>query len=186
MLKGCVNYVLSLEQDFNSIGSHFPIDTGLQKSRLAWCYGDLGIASSIWSAGKTTGNQEWKNKALEIFNDSTQRLSMNDTHVNDAGICHGSVGVALIFKRMYIETGQHIFLETAYKWINQTLSFSKYDDGLAGYKAIWWDKLVRDFSLLNGISGIGLTFLSFLKNVYRIGMIIFIIVKLNGCNYLIS
>jgi len=164
MLIGAISYILSLEQDFKLIGSHFPIDSGRQKSRLAWCYGDLGIASSIWYAGKITKNEEWKNKALEVFIDSTQRLSLDDNYINDAAICHGSAGIAIIFKRMYIETGNNLFLKTAYNWIEQTLNYSKYSDGLAGYKTLWINELVCDFSLLNGISGIGLTFLSFIMN----------------------
>ena len=164
MLTGAINYILSIETDFQVIGSHFPINSGLQKSRLAWCYGDLGIASSIWYAGKITNTESWKHKALTIFIDSAQRLSLNDSHVNDAGICHGSAGIAMIFKRMYIETGNDLFLRTAYKWINQTLEFSIYNDGLAGYKTIWYNELICDLSLLNGISGIGLTFLSFIEN----------------------
>lgn len=165
ILTGTITYLMSFEQDFQLTGAHFPSNTGTLKSRLAWCYGDLGIASSIWYAGKITNNEEWGNKALDIFTDSAQRLSLIDNHVHDAGICHGSAGIAMIFKRMYIETGNDLFLETAYKWINQTLNFSKYSDGLAGYKTLWMNnELIRDFSLLTGISGIGLVLLSFLEN----------------------
>ena len=164
MLNGTVTYILSLEQDFQQIGCHFPTDLGVQKSRLAWCYGDLGIASSVWYAGKVTNNEMWKNKALEVFTNSAKRLSLAESHVQDAGICHGSVGIALIFRRMYIETKNVLFLETARHWINQTLDYATYADGLAGYKTWWIEKWIRDFSLLNGISGIGLTFLSFLSD----------------------
>ena len=164
MLNGAVNYILSLEQDFELRGCHFPIDSGMQRSRLAWCYGDLGIASSIWYAGKISNNEVWKNKALEVFINSAKRLTLAESHVNDAGICHGSVGIALIFRRIYLETRNVLFLETACHWIKQTLDYSVYPDGLAGYKTWWIDKLIRDFSLLTGISGIGLTFLSFLSD----------------------
>src|SRR6056297_669604 len=56
LLNGAVNYLLANEQDFYNIGSHFPnwisINSNTQKSRLAWCYGDLGIGIALWLTGK--------------------------------------------------------------------------------------------------------------------------------------
>ena len=53
MLSGAVNYVLSQQIDYFQYGSYFPsyIKKGSpennSKSRLAWCYGDLGIGSDL-------------------------------------------------------------------------------------------------------------------------------------------
>jgi len=82
----------------------------------------------------------------------------------DAGICHGSVGLAMIYRRMYIETDIEIFGEAVKYWIQVSLSFSKFDDGLAGYKSFYIDKWVNDYCLLSGIAGIGLMFISFLMD----------------------
>lgn len=170
MLSGAVNYVLSLQRDSSKFGSHFPsyLTTDFQqppsKSRLAWCYGDLGIALALWQAGKAIDNKEWKDKGLEIFLQSTKRRIACDTFVADAGICHGSAGIALIFYRMYSETLLREFKEAADFWICETLSFSKFENGLAGFRAYSKGDWVCDYSLLTGISGIGLALMSYIRD----------------------
>jgi len=53
MLEGCMNYILSQEIDHTQYGSCFP-STSLERdhtpapSRVAWCFGDLGIAWALW------------------------------------------------------------------------------------------------------------------------------------------
>ncbi|GHT84490.1 hypothetical protein FACS18947_2010 [Bacteroidia bacterium] len=166
MLSGAVNYVLSQQINFQQYGSYFPSQSlenknlPISKSRLAWCYGDLGIAIALWQAGKTTNNMEWKEKGLEVLLQSTQRLSVVESLVQDAGICHGSAGIALIYHRMYIETQRDEFRKATDYWLNQTINFSQFSDGLVGYKTYRLDGWICDYSLLTGIAGIGLVLLS--------------------------
>jgi lantibiotic modifying enzyme len=166
MLSGAMNYVLSLQQDFSQFGSYFPSyllkDTSkyFSKSRLAWCYGDLGIGMALWQAGKAIDKAEWKKKGFEILLQSTKRKNYTENFVVDAGICHGSSGIAMIFHRMYLETHDDEFKEATLYWLNQTLNFSSFTDGLAGYKSYELSGWKCDYSLLMGISGIGLVFTS--------------------------
>jgi lantibiotic modifying enzyme len=170
MLSGAVNYVLSQQMDFRQCGSCFPSQSlenknySIFKSRLAWCYGDLGVAMALSQAGKTTNNMEWQEKGLSIFLQSTQRLSVADSLVQDAGICHGSAGIAMIYNRMFLETRRNEFKEASNYWLGQTINFSQFSDGLVGYKTCRLDGWICDYSLLTGITGIGLVFLSCLKN----------------------
>jgi len=170
MLSGIVDYVLSQEKDFSQLGSAFPnyivLDSpkDVSKSRLAWCYGDLGIGMALWQAGKAMEKTEWKDKGLEILLQSTKRRNFNESYVQDAGICHGSAGIAMIFRRMYLETYKDEFIEASHYWIGQTLNFSCFEDGLAGYKARYTDEWKCDYSLLMGISGIGLMLMSYLED----------------------
>jgi hypothetical protein len=48
--------------------------------------------------------------------------------------------------------------------MQQTLDFSNFKDGLAGYKTVKIQEMICDYSLLTGISGIGLVLLSYLEN----------------------
>lgn len=170
LLNGAVNYVLSQEIDHLRYGYYFPnyssdfICYDLYKSRLAWCYGDLGVAYSLFCAGKVLNNTLWVNKAIQIFLYTTNRRDLFDNNVNEPGICHGSVGVAMIFRRMYLETKNIIFKKTYDYWLEQTLHKSVFSDGLAGYKSLIEKKWVNDYSLLTGIAGIGLNFISYLSN----------------------
>lgn len=168
MLFGAVNYILSLQKDIAQFGSFFPHFTITNspipeiKSRLAWCYGDLGIGLALWKAGKAIGNKDWKEKGLHILLHSTQRRIMSDTLVIDAEICHGSAGIALIFRRMYLDTTIEQFKDATDFWIRQTLRFSENKDGLAGFQTYMKGEWLGDYSLLTGISGIGLMLLSYL------------------------
>ena len=92
----------------------------------------------------------------------TQRRTYNETFVGDAGICHGSAGVAMLFRRMFLDTKRDEFSDATAYWINSALSFSRFEDGLAGYKTREKDGWKCDYSLLGGIAGIGLVLLSYL------------------------
>lgn len=166
LLEGTVHFLLSQEIDYKIYGSFFPNQSkaNIHKSRLAWCYGDLGVAYALWKAGKVCGNEHWKAKALDVFLFSASRRSFKDAMINDAGICHGTGGLAMFFNRIYKETKNEVFKETADFWIKETLNCASFEDGLAGYKS--YDPIIHfkpDYSLLTGIAGIGLVLLSYLN-----------------------
>jgi len=170
LLKGSVNYVLSQEIDYNTYGCYFPCQSKEKpgKSRLAWCYGDLGVAYALWRAGKVTHNENWKNKALEVFIFSANRRSILDTMTQDAGICHGTAGIVMFFNRIYKETNLTLFKEVTDYWIKETLNYASFkEDGLVGYRTYGHDKnmeeeLNPDYPPLTGIAGIGLVLLTHL------------------------
>ncbi|WP_298652111.1 lanthionine synthetase LanC family protein [uncultured Proteiniphilum sp.] len=119
--------------------------------------------SILWQAGKAINKDEWKEKGLEVLLQSTKRTAYHDSLVTDAGICHGSAGIALIFRRMYLETKLDDFKSGTQYWINQTLELASLEESL-GYKHSLRDSWVSDYSLLTGISGIGLVLLSYLHD----------------------
>jgi len=165
LLEGAVNYVLSQEIDPKKYGCYFPSQSKdkLWKSRLGWCYGDLGVALALWQTGKVNSNEEWRNKALEVFTFSANRLSIQDAMTQDAGICHGSAGIAMFFNRIYKETGHELFLTATTYWIEETLRYATFEDGLVGYKTYTKEIDINpDYSLLTGITGIGLVLLSYI------------------------
>ena len=170
ILSGAVNYVLSQQRDFTQFGSYFPnyiitnSNEPVSKSRMAWCYGDLGVGRALWQAGKTFDNADWKEKGLEVLLKSTQRQSYDESLIRDAGICHGSAGLAMIFRRLYLETGRNEFKDAINHWLRQTINMANFDDGLAGYKTYKNDGWECDYALLTGISGIGLVLLTCLED----------------------
>lgn len=52
----------------------------------------------------------------------------------DAGLCHGSAGVAMIFHYMYRQTGDERLRAACDFWHEQTLAHARWEDGIAGYK----------------------------------------------------
>ena len=168
MLIGAINYVLSQEMDFSQYGYSFPAYVpkyilnipSNSKVRLAWCYGDLGIGLALWQAGKAVQKKEWEEKGLHILLQSTQRKDLADNFVVDTELCHGSAGISMIFRRMFLETKQQEFAEAASYWLDQTLKLDTFNDGLAGYKTFIISEWKCNYSLLTGISGTGLMLLT--------------------------
>lgn len=162
-----VNYILAQRMDFDTYGSGFPsmsLGEKPSKSRLGWCYGDLGVCRTLFHAGGTLDRPEWREQALDVLRLDCGRRGLNDNYVMDASVCHGSAGIALIFRRMYLDTGEEVFAGAARYWLEQTLKMSRFPDGPAGYKYyIGQDGTWRgEYSLLEGIAGVGLTLLAFL------------------------
>jgi lantibiotic biosynthesis protein len=160
MIEKGLKFILNEEMNPLIYGSYFPcfaLDKSeiRTKSRLAWCYGDLGIASALWYAGNVINNTTWRDKAIEIFQYSTKRRSLCDTDIVDAAICHGSAGIAMIFNRMYLNTNISEFNNAREYWIKETLKHIE-------EKTKPVPK--HNYSLLTGFSGISLVLLSFLAD----------------------
>ena len=174
LLLSCVNYILQQEINKDKYGSFFPsvaIESSEQihKSRLGWCYGDLGIASALWQAGVALQNETWKNKALEVLLFAAEkRRNLAENFVVDAGLCHGTAGIGHVFHRMWWNTRIPEFKHAADYWMNETLKMARFEDGLAGYK-VWktekYGGLRNDYGLLEGIAGIGLALLSYYHEI---------------------
>jgi len=172
LLQDCITYILEQELDKDKYGSFFPIFAiesmeQLHGSRLAWCYGDLGIAMALWQAGIALQNETWKNKALEILLFAAEkRRDLEANMIIEAPLCHGTVGIGHIFYRMWWNTRLPEFKNAADYWMNETLKMAKFEDGLAGYKA-WFGKdgWINEYSLLEGIAGIGLALMTYYYEV---------------------
>jgi len=165
--------VISYLQDRKSMGplnlypGHCSIDLNKKVknvySRLSWCYGEMGIGLAFWQAGCALEDASYKEEAINIYRNTLDRRSLEEIGVDDAGICHGTAGIAHMYNRMYCNTKLPEFREAATYWIEQTLKMAKFEDGVAGYKS-WYDPdWIPDYGLLGGVAGIGLCLLSHLN-----------------------
>lgn len=171
LIEGAVNYILAQklpQGNYNSIFGNYALESlgSPHSSRLAWCYGDLGVAVALWRASKALCRKEWENEAKAILRHASQRRDLKENAVIDACFCHGTSGIAHVFNRMWRETGMPECKDAAAYWKNQTLSMTRFQDGLAGYKTWQGDKrgFQNEYGLLEGIAGIGLALLSFLSD----------------------
>jgi lantibiotic biosynthesis protein len=101
-------------------------------ARLAWCYGDLGIAASLLLAARAVGQEKWEREALEIARACAARAPEASGAV-DAGICHGTAGISHLFNRLYQATGDPALREAALFWLERTLELRKPGQGVGGY-----------------------------------------------------
>ncbi|RZF60234.1 lanthionine synthetase C family protein [Sphingobacterium corticibacterium] len=175
LLSRTVSYMLSHKLSVpDETGSFFPSmisaedDHPVYGGRLAWCYGDLGLAYILLQVSGIVGNQEWEEIAMSVLLQSTTRKNALKERVVDAGFCHGSAGIAHIYNRLYQYTGNPVFKESALHWLDDMLRKAVFPDGPAGYKA-WYPQSYggwkSEFGLLQGISGIGLVLLAAISDV---------------------
>ena len=71
---------------------------------MAWCYGDLGIAIALYHANQILNNEEVEREYIELLHKSLKRKDKSISMVEDISVCHGSFGLALIFKKFYDRT----------------------------------------------------------------------------------
>jgi lantibiotic modifying enzyme len=166
-LKKAVQFILSYKiysKDSTSLLPTFvTIDNiEIRSSRLAWCYGDLGIAIALWNYCLITKEESLKNEVLEIARFSALRREQEDTKVSDFSLCHGSFGNSQIFHKFYLDTQEELFLEASNFWM---------DDGLKRLDLFLRElSLVEDYklnsSIIDGLAGVGLSILSSITSDY--------------------
>ncbi len=169
IITGTINYILAQSLPIGEYNSFFPpisldSDYGVYSSRLAWCYGDLGIGMALYQAGKMLNRQDWIDKAVNVLLYAAEkRRDLSQNGVVDACFCHGTSGIAHIFYRMWWNTRLPEFKQASCYWIDQTLKMARFEDGLAGYKT--WQGTEQGYQcstgLLEGLAGIGLVLLSY-------------------------
>lgn len=134
------------------------------KSRLAWCFGDLSIGYILYQAATIFNNESLKEYSLEILLHTTKRRAKEDTLIFDASFCHGSSGVAHIYNKLWHSTNDMQFQDASNFWITETIRFSQHKNGVAGYSFFEppSQTYVNRIGLLEGAAGIGLSLVSFL------------------------
>ncbi len=164
LLTKSTRYIVQQRADQRNTLSKFPnvIQNGKKpnyNSRLAWCYGDLGIGISLFRAGSELKDGAIQANALDVLIYNSGRRSKKSTMVVDPGLCHGSYGNAQIFGFLNKEHSNDSFQEAADFWVRDGVSKSTFTDGYAGYKR--WDGATESYRpslcLLDGVAGIGLS-----------------------------
>lgn len=176
IIRKSINYILSNEIDFEKYKSHFPnlsIDYYNNKrlfgSRLAWCYGDLGIAYTLLRAAIVLDDKILLNKSITILLDCAKRISYIENNIFDPWFCHGTSGIAYIFKKSFEKTNIEDFNISANFWLSETINMLSIN-----YKDYIFDKhpnLKKDFfkdkkysnSIIEGYTGIAMVLRSFLS-----------------------
>lgn len=159
MIRKIVNYFISQEIDSTIYGSMFPYDSleGNKHSRLAWCYGDLGIALALFKASQVLNDYELEEKAFSIIDFAGTRRDLFSNSVFDTSICHGTAGIALIFNEFYLKNLNKRYLDAKNYWVGKTIEL--YNENKIFYKNTGTFDSYRP-SLLEGNVGVGLSLLT--------------------------
>ena len=172
LLASAVSWLLAQKRagaEAEEGGFFFPgtVGPGIRttNSRLAWCYGDVGIAAALFLAGRLGGEPAWEREAVEVALLAARRPDER-TGVNDAGLCHGAAGLAHIFNRLYQASGDEELADAARAWYRRTLDYRRPGEGLGGF--LTWEPRTPEAEFewllnpgfLSGSAGIGLALLA--------------------------
>ena len=132
------------------------------ESRLAWCYGDLGIALALRYAGTILNDSVMLNFSDFVTKKTTLRFS--ESQIQDVTFCHGSSGACFIYNFLYQRIGDKLYKESAMFWLNDTLN--KINTINFENRKIDTDQLNNDDTFLTGLPGVGLALLSLIDKDY--------------------
>lgn len=133
-----------------------------QPARLAWCYGDPGVALALWGASRRAGPPALEAEARALATGCARRVP-EESGVVDACLCHGAAGVAHILNRCYQASGDPVLRSAAVAWFERTLAMRRPGEGAAGFLTYKGDRdpsWVGATDLLEGAAGIGLALMS--------------------------
>jgi lantibiotic biosynthesis protein len=162
LLEGAVAWLLA-QKSVGSSGSFFSdwIEPGITptSSRVAWCYGDLGIAAALLAAARCVSNPSWKREAARLARRAAER-SFAHSGVKDCGLCHGAAGVGHLFNRMFQASGRSWLKHAARRWFERVLEMRHPERGIAGIATFQLDRWSNELGILEGAAGIALALLA--------------------------
>ncbi|WP_212004497.1 lanthionine synthetase LanC family protein [Chitinophaga sp. HK235] len=124
-------------------------------SRLAWCYGDLGVLYTLYTVTEWLDlNGSLKQHLLSMLIQSSKRLTYDQTGINEISVCHGTSGAGLLFLLPYDCTGEVAFKIAASHWLRESvLLLEQKKERLFKKRIESNDEFSGHYDLLNGLSG---------------------------------
>lgn len=179
LLEGAVAWLFA-QQVPPGAGSRFAYGVGpggqrrgsgsaARHARLAWCYGDPGIAVALLAAARCVGEPAWERQALDIARAAAER-SLHWAAGVDTGLCHGAAGLGHIFNRLFQATGEVRFKEAACGWFQRLLAMQRPGTGIAGFAAFLpsphrQNPWIDEPGILMGAAGIALALLATMTSI---------------------
>lgn len=167
LLDGAVRWLLEhkLPREARSVfPSYVTPDDEAPSCRLAWCYGDAGVAAALLAAARGAGEADWEREALATARSAAARRG-DEAGVVDAGLCHGSAGLAHLFNRLYQASGEPQLADAAVFWAERTLAMRNPGEGIGGFQ-FWEADDAMELGwraapgFLGGAAGVGLALLA--------------------------
>lgn len=135
LLEGAVNWLIAQRRPAGSrsiFGSWIVPGERQSDSRLAWCYGDMGILAVLFQVARRTDREDWHKFANELLYhclDWPQEVS----GIKDASLCHGAIGIAHMFNRLYQSEKDPRCREAALIWFERALGMRQHSSSAGGF-----------------------------------------------------
>ena len=173
LILGSIRFYRNNVQNPRIVGSYFHYSILKDKyrykdnepafSRLAWCYGDIGIMHTILLVSKWVGLEEEREWIQKSMFGTIGRKTEENTMLHDSQFCHGMAGVGYLCLSLYNETGEPAFSEAAAYWLEKVLQDGRDNSkGTAGFifemgENVGWLEMI---DLLSGLAGVSMFLLS--------------------------
>ncbi|WNJ17537.1 lanthionine synthetase LanC family protein [Pontibacter sp. G13] len=130
--------------------------TVVRTNRMAYCYGDIGPLL-VWERTRHFLSISDQQKLFwdQIHSKVCAAQTPEKTGIDDAHLCHGSAGIALMFRALNAAHPQKAYLDGYEFWVEKTWQYAQEDLATGAYAG-------GPASLLEGFSGVGLACLTFL------------------------
>lgn len=148
----------------NVLGADLPVVRGIQK----WCNGMPGIAAALLAASQKLDHDEMREwsiaRARELIN-----YTRGFAKPTEVSLCHGSTGLGHMYNRIFQQTGDELFADTARFFLQLTLELQTPGHGVGGFVA-YGETMMGDYGdlfdpgLMTGSSGVGLGLLAAVSN----------------------
>lgn len=168
MIYDYIDFMFSKSNPMPGSISYFPSALTLQEgdyegdlsvSRIAWCYGDMGVGMVLIQVALYFNDKPLFDKAEEIL---LFQAGRDDKSMNESGICHGTSGLMHMFNRLFQMTGNKAFKTAAEYWLEETYKQASHPGNHSGLQTPHWQTKIYegDASLLTGLAGTGLTLMA--------------------------
>lgn len=110
LLDRACSWMINIEAQHSGGGIPYLAEDPATKARLAWCYGDAGVAVVLVNAGIALQRTD----VIEVGNTIGLRAlarTLAVRSIQDATLCHGAAGWLLIFSRLYRSTSDERYLD---------------------------------------------------------------------------
>lgn len=179
LMESCLTYLLSYHNENSNSYFSFPrcIELGHEEgpkalpSRHAWCYGDLCMANTLIHCGQSLGREDWKEMGIDLALKTTT-IPFEYSGCEDAPLCHGVLGLAHQYSRLFQVSPKPQFKEAIDYWVkaarDKYFRPEIYPGGYGYNRYVEAEKkfvLGSSYGLLEGITGIGLINLSLISDI---------------------
>lgn len=159
LLYGIAEYLQSYLRNPVDLGCYTPMPSNGGKSRLGWCYGDIGTSVAFCAIGDTLQDESLSKLSHEIATHAAlHRDNLRADFVYDACQCHGASGIAHYFKNCAEYYNDSLFDEAFERWRDATLDMYGLIDGEYMFGNFRYDDMRkhRSLGILEGDTGVAL------------------------------
>lgn len=169
IIEKAIDFLLFNRRDF--VGGIFPhcyyakSPEAVEATQLSQCYGDLGVAYSLFKGSNITKRTAIRETAWNLLLECSQRKKQNNLTF-DASLVYGASGLSCIFSKLNDLTAQSEMAAARDYWFEKIPSYTGHDT-TSGFKTGTSSIDEPDFTEINasfswGISGIGITLIHLL------------------------